>query len=341
MTALFRRVLALLMVCAVVMPSAVQAAEDNQVQRQQVQPLNNAPVWREVRSGDAHSTQVQGIETGVLIQSAGETWRELRNGPISLYGGALLLAVPFLILGVYFAKGPVRLRGKLTGRMIQRFNSWERVVHWSMALSWLVLAITGILILFGKHFLLPVVGYSAFGFLLNIGKPLHNFIGPLFLVSALAFFVTFVRRNIPDGNDFAWLGKLGGLLSKDHPPSGFFNGGEKVLFWVIFTLFGIVVSLSGLVLNFPNFEQGRAIMQNANVIHAIGSIIFMAAIMGHIYMGTVGVEGAYKCMRHDGLVDETWAQEHHALWYQEVKGQGAGQGAGQAPAAGSKLQHST
>ena len=143
--------------------AAVAAAnKGTQVQRQQDQPYNNAPVWREVRSGQENYTNVKGVETGVLVQSGGETWRAVRNGPVTFYGGIFLIAVPVLIFLYYRRYGPLKLHNQPTGRMIQRFSDWERVVHWSTAISFVVLAITGIIILFGKYIVLPFFGYNLF-----------------------------------------------------------------------------------------------------------------------------------------------------------------------------------
>jgi len=308
-------------------PNPPMAAESAQVQRQEEQPLNNAPVWRDVRSGGVHITQARGVDTGVLIQSGGETWRALREGPISLYGGILLIAVP-IILGLFYAwKGPMRVRGQLTGKMILRLTPWDRIIHWSVAITWLILAITGLILLFGKHVLLPVFGYTLFSWLAVAGKNLHNFIGPLFLVSMVAMFFTYLSRNLPEAGDGRWMAKVGGMFSGQHVPAGFFNAGEKIVFWLGLTLFGVVVSLSGLVLNFPNFDQGRELMQQAHLFHSITGILFMGLMMGHIYLGTIGVPGAYDAMRRDGLVDEAWAKEHHENWYNDVKAGKATHGA--------------
>lgn len=288
---------------------------------EKAQPLNNAPTWRDVRSGDAFITQVKGVDTGVLVQSRGESWRTLRNEYITPYGGVLLLAVPLVFLVFYFLKGPVKLHGAETGRKILRLTPWDRAIHWAAALSWLVLAVTGILILFGKHLIIPVFGYTVFGWLASLSKNLHNFVGPLFLISAAIMFVTYFKRNIPRAYDWKWLPKLGGMFSKDpknHVPAGYFNAGEKIVFWVGLTFFTLIVGVSGLILNFPNFDQGRAVMQNANVVHSVAAVLYIAMMIGHIYLGTVGVEGAYGGMRRDGLVDEQWAKEHHQLWYDEV-----------------------
>lgn len=289
-----------------------------QVQREQTQPLNNAPVWRDVRSGEPGITQVQGIETGVLVQSQGETWRAIRNGPITFYGGILLLVVPLAILLFYYWKGPLTTHDALTGREIERFDLWDRTVHWATAISFVILAITGIILLFGKYFVLPVFGYTLFSWLAIASKNLHNFVGPLFIFCSIVMFFTFIKANLWRTYDWVWVKKLGGLISKEHVPSGRNNAGSKAWFWGGVVFLGLIVSISGLILNFPNFEQGRSTMQYANIVHAVVAILYMAGSLGHIYMGTIGMEGAFKSMK-TGYVDETWAKEHHQYWYEEVR----------------------
>lgn len=294
-----------------------------QVKRQQEQPLNNAPVWRAVREGEAGVTQVRGRETGVLIQSGGETWRLIRNGPVTLYGGILLIVVPLLILGFYRFNGPMKLHGRPTGRSIERFTRWERIVHWSTAITFVILGITGILLLFGKHFVIPVLGYAAFAWIAAISKNLHNFVGPLFIFCVAAMFVTYLRDNLPRRIDWEWLRKAPQVLTgRAHVPSGKYNAAEKGWFWGGVAFLGLVVGVSGLVLNFPNFDQTRLTMQTANIVHGVGALLFVLASFGHIYMGTIGTEGAWQGMK-TGQVDETWAREHHALWYEEVTAPGA------------------
>ena len=297
-----------------------ESGAEAQQQRQVTQPLNNAPVWRDVRGGENpyQTTQVRGIETNVLIQSQGETWRQIHNGPLPLYGGLLLLVMLLLIFGYYKWKGPLRVHEKPTGRLIERFSDWERLVHWTTAISFVILAISGAIMMFGKYVILPLFGYTLFSWLAIIGKNLHNFVGPLFIFCILAMFVTYVRDNVWRLADFTWLAKAGGLLSGEHLPTGRFNAGEKVWFWFGVTLLGIVSGASGLVLDFPNFEQVRAVMQQANVVHAISAVFFIAMALAHIYIGTIGAEAAYESMRH-GVVDEAWAKEHHETWYEEVK----------------------
>jgi formate dehydrogenase subunit gamma len=286
-------------------------------------PHNQAQLWRDARSGQAGTTSARGPEAGVLIQSGGETWRELRNGPISLYGGIALCVVVVAIALFYFRRGMIRLSSPPTGRQIQRFSSIERMAHWSMAISFVILAVSGLVLLFGKHVLLPVIGHTVFSWLAVLAKNLHNFIGPLFLLSVVVSFFLFVKDNIWQAEDAHWIAKAGGLLSGEHVPSWRFNFGEKFMFWFGVVFLGLTVGISGLIMDFPNFGQLRGTMQTVNIIHGIGALLFMCLMLGHIYIGTIGMEGAYASMRY-GHVDETWAKEHHELWYNQAKQQQSG-----------------
>lgn len=311
-----------------------------QAERQQSQPLNNAPVWRDVRGGENpyQTTQVRGRETSVLVQTQGETWRQVRNGPITVYGGWLLVLVVAALGAFFWWRGKIMLSHPRTGRFIERFDAWDRIVHWSTAISFVILAVTGLITLFGKHVLLPVFGYTLFSWLATFSKTLHNFVGPLFAVCTVLMFFTFVKDNIWQRGDWQWILKTGGLFTGKHVPSWRFNIAEKSWFWLGVTFLGIVVSLTGFILDFPNFAQGRETMQTANVIHAIFAILFIAASLGHIYLGTIGMEDAYESMRN-GAVDETWAKEHHEYWYDEVmKGRGKATGGAASPAHASAMK---
>jgi formate dehydrogenase subunit gamma len=293
-------------------------AQETQAQRQQVQPGNNAPVWREVRSGKEEYTSVKGRETGILIQTVGQTWRELRNGPITLYGGWLVVLVLIAIGLFYKWRGPIGLHSPPSGKMIERFSSFERMAHWTMAISFCILAVSGLTMLFGKHVLLPLIGHTLFSWLAELGKNLHNFVGPIFLFSIVVFAAKFIRDNIPRAYDITWLAKVGGVLSGEVVPCGRFNAAEKLWFWGGVLGLGVVSCASGLVLDFPNFDQTRALMMLANIVHVIAAILFIVWSFTHIYLGTVGTTGAYEGMR-DGYVDETWAREHAEYWYNDVK----------------------
>jgi formate dehydrogenase subunit gamma len=280
---------------------------------------NHPPQSWEPSSEMPQYASLPGRETNILIQVTGREWRAFHNGPLTQYGGWLLALVFAAIMAFYFVKGPIRLHGKPTGRTIARFNGIERAAHWTMAICFVALAVSGAAILWGKYLILPWLGYSGHSWVITTAKTLHNFVGPLFIVSLAAAFLLFVRDNFWRSYDFKWLLRLGGMFGKgEEVPSGRFNGGEKAWFWGGLALLGAIVSVTGLILDFPNWNQGREIMQFANTIHAIAAILFIAGSFAHIYIGTIGMEGAYRAMR-EGHVDEEWAREHHALWYEEVK----------------------
>lgn len=299
---------------------ALAETRDDPAARQKVQPYNNAPIWRQVNSAQAFSTQLPNREGGVLIEPRGEQWRQLRNGPMTVWGGWFLVAVLVAIALFYLYRGQVRLREPPTGELIERFTFVERATHWLNAGCFVVLGLTGILMLFGKHILLPITGYTIFSILAIVSKTAHNFVGPLFAVTTIAIFAIFVRDNWIRGYDLRWLLRFGGLLSKNgpHPPSGRFNGGEKAFFWIGVVVLGTIVSVAGFVLDFPNFDQTRATMQTVWWIHVGAALLFLALVFGHIYIGTIGMEGALEAME-SGYVDETWAKEHHRYWYDDIR----------------------
>ena len=316
-----------------VAPAEPKADESN-AERAKSQPGNNAPFWRGVRESghEAGYTSLPGAEQGVLIQpfvqypgsrftTAGEAWRQVRNNFILPYGGALLAIVALAIAMFYWRKGPLGGHERDTGRLIERFTPFERSAHWVNAIAFVVLAVSGIVMAWGKYFLLPVLGGTLFGWLTYALKNAHNFAGPLFSVSLVIVIVTFLRDNLPRKGDLGWLLKGGGLLGGHEVPSHRFNAAEKLLFWGGVFLLGLVVAASGLVLDkvFPTLlEYTRGQMQVAHMIHAVAAVLMMAAFMGHIYIGTIGMKGAYGAMR-TGYVDEGWAREHHELWYDDIK----------------------
>ena len=308
--------------------------DQSNAERAQVQPGNNAPMWRAVGQGLNGYVSLppsQAPEAGNLIQpfvqypgsrlaSAGESWRQVRNNIIIPYGAALLLIALGAVGLFYFGKGTIELHGQETGRKIERFTPFERSAHWSNAIAFCTLAISGVVMAYGKYFLLPIMGATLFGWLSYVLKNVHNFAGPLFAVSLVVVFVTFLKDNLPSKEDWVWLMKGGGLFSGTEVPSHRFNAGEKVVFWGGVLFLGFIVVASGLVLDklVPGLIYERSTMQIANMIHGVATLLMMAMFIGHIYMGTVGMRGAYKAMR-EGYVDETWAKEHHELWYEDVK----------------------
>ena len=315
-----------------VAPAEPKPDESNAL-RGKSQPGNNAPFWRGVRDSGVQQgfTTLPGAEQGMLVQpfvqypgsrltTAGEAWRQVRNNWIIPYGGALFIIAALAIAMFYWRRGPMGGHLADTGRTIERFTYFERAAHWSVAISFVALAVSGLVLAFGKFFLLPVLGATLFGWLSYALKNLHNFAGPLFAVALLVFIVTYIRDNIPRAHDLTWLAKGGGMLGGEEVPSHRFNAGEKILFWGGVMLLGLIVVASGLVLDklVPGMQYLRGDMQVAHIVHAVASVLMMTMFLGHIYLGTVGMKGAYQGMR-TGRVDEAWAKEHHGLWHDDIK----------------------
>ena len=311
---------------------SVDILKQNQAERTKVQPGNLAPTFRAIKEGGQNYSSLPAPEASVLIQpkaqffgqaratTAGEAWRQYRNGPLTKIGGWLLIAAVLGIAAMYFIFGPIKLKEGRTGRLIERFTSVERLAHWTMAISFVILAVTGITMLFGKYVVLPVFGHTLFGLLAYLCKNIHNFVGPVFTVSTVVFFVIYVKDNLPEASDLKWLTRAGGAIGKGHVSAGRFNAGEKIWFWGGVVALGLVVSASGFALDmlFPGIESTRGNMQIANAIHLAGAVLFASMSLAHIYIGTIGMEGAYEAMR-TGYVDDAWAKEHHDLWYDDVK----------------------
>jgi len=306
---------------------------DTNAQRARSQPLNNAPFWRGVHDSGRVPGTVNNLdqgERGVLVQpitmypgtratTAGEAWRQLRNWWIVPIGGVIILFVVAAVFGYYFWKGPIGGHGRKTGRLIERFTPYERFVHWSTAITFTILAISGVVIAFGKFLLLPIIGGQLFGWLTWALKTLHNFVGPLFAICAVLLFISYLPSNLPSRDDVRWLMRAGGMLGGEHPPSGRFNAGEKIVFWGGLLFLGVFVIASGFALDkiVPGLELTRPQMQVVHIVHAVASMFIIAMFVGHAYMGTIGVAGSYQAMR-TGYVDEGWAEEHHPLWHEDI-----------------------
>ena len=309
-------------------------ADQSNAERGKVQPGNNAPMWRDVGKGVAGYSSLpkeSAPEAGVLIQpfvqypgsrltNAGDAWRQVRNQWLIPYGGALLLIVAGAIAIFFWRKGAIAMHGKPTGREIERFTPFERSAHWANAIAFVVLAISGLTMAFGKFVLQPLIGDTLFGWITYLLKNAHNFAGPLFAVSLVVVFFTFLKDNMPRQGDLNWLLKGGGILSGQEVPSHRFNAGEKLVFWGGVFFLGAVVVASGFVLDkiVPGLIYERGTLQVAHMVHAVATVLMMAMFMGHIYIGTIGMEGAYKAMK-TGYVDETWAKEHHELWHADIQ----------------------
>ena len=302
---------------------------------------SDSTVWGEIRHGAKGTVSIPDKRSGVLVQSQGETWRLFRAGPLMTYGG-WLFAVVIIILALHYAtRGRIRVEGGLSGKLITRFNALERFTHWLTAGSFVVLGLTGLNVLYGRYVVLPVIGADAFAFITLWGKFLHNFMAFAFIAGLVLTLVMWVSKNFWDKYDIGWIVSSGGMFKEGvHPPARKFNTGQKFLFWSVIVAGGSV-SYTGLGLLFPfqfapfeltfsilnlvgfNLPTDLELMQEMQLIqtwHAIVALLLTGLIVAHIYIGTLGMEGAVDAM-WSGDVDENWARQHHAAWVAEIKGE--------------------
>jgi len=252
----------------------------------------------------------------VLIQPAGRQWEYFHQVQLHWLGAIVILGTLALLAGGYFFLGRLRVPAGRSGRTVLRFKTFERFAHWLTAASFVVLAITGLNITFGKSLLLPLIGADAFSALSEAAKYAHNFTSFAFVLGLLLVIMMFIKDNIPDKTDIEWLRQGGGFIKSKHAPARRFNAGEKLVFWGALAA-GFGVAVSGYLLLFPFYVTNIAGMQIAQVVHSVVALLFIALILGHIYIGTLGTEGAFEAM-WTGNVDFNWAKEHHDLWLKEV-----------------------
>src|SRR6185437_4513114 len=253
--------------------------------------------------------------SSVLVQPAGREWREFRNVTLRWIGGIAIIGMLAIIVIFYLTRGMVRLESGRSGRTIVRFTAFERFVHWMTASCFIVLAISGLNITFGRPLLLPLIGFEAFSEWSQWAKYAHNYLSFPFTIGVVLIFLIWIAGNIPNMVDVNWLKRGGGIVGHDHPPAYRFNAGQKAIYWIV-VLGGGAVAVSGYVLMFPFYGTDISTMESAQVVHAVVAVLFVAAMLGHIYIGTIGMEGAFEAMC-EGTVDLNWAKEHHSLWLEE------------------------
>ncbi len=292
-------------------------------------------MWRAVEQGVGGYTAVNGAEAGVLIAQGGVRWQQLRDGPVAKYMPWLVLGMLAIVVLYHLIHGKNKLdASQLSGRKIKRWNSFDRSVHWITAISFIVLAITGLSMLIGKNVLIPLLGKAGFSWWAQASITIHNVVGPVFSVGVLLMIVLWVWHNFPTKVDLEWFKQGGGMFTKSHPSAGRMNGGEKVWFWVV-AVVGLAVSITGIIMLVPIYnlpvptwlswvpliEGTRPQMQEANLVHAVLSLGWTALAVGHVYIGTAGTEGAFEGMK-TGYVSEEWAKQHHDLWAEDAAAKG-------------------
>jgi formate dehydrogenase subunit gamma len=275
--------------------------------------------------------QVQGRITipdskaGVLIQPEGRDWRRFHEVTLRWIGAIAIVGMLGLLVVFYLWRGMVRLQSGYSGRMIVRFNAFERFVHWTTATCFIILGLTGLNVTFGKPLLLPIFGLEAFSTWSQWAKYVHNYVSFPFTIGVVFIALMWIAGNIPNRVDGRWIKEGGGIVDPNkHPPAYRFNAGQKMIYWIV-VLGGTAMAISGYILMFPFYNTGVEGMQLAQTVHGIVAVLFVAAMLAHIYIGTVGMEGAFWAMG-TGEVDLNWAREHHRLWLeQEMARTGPGQ----------------
>jgi formate dehydrogenase subunit gamma len=254
-------------------------------------------------------------KSGVIEQPAGRDWRYFHEVTLKWIGVISIIGTAALILVFYLMRGMVRIEGGRSGRVIVRFNALERFVHWMTATCFVILAISGLNITFGKELLLPLMGPEAFTTWSQTLKYLHNYVSFPFTIGVVLILLMWISGNLPNEVDKEWIKRGGGIVGNDHPPAYRFNAGQKLIYWIV-VIGGGAVAITGYLLMFPFYGTGIAGMQLAQIVHGVVSVLFVAAMLGHIYIGTLGMEGAFEAMA-EGTVDVNWAKQHHSLWLQE------------------------
>jgi formate dehydrogenase subunit gamma len=251
----------------------------------------------------------------VIEQPEGRNWRQFHQVTLRWIGAIAILGMLALIVLFYLIRGMVRIDGGRSGRTVVRFNGFERFVHWMTAASFVVLAISGLNITFGKELLAPLIGPVTFAEWSQWAKYAHNYLSFPFTLGVALIFLMWIAWNFPTPTDFRWVAQGGGIVGSGHPPARRFNAGQKVIYWVV-VLGGAASAITGYLLMFPFYATDIAGMQTAQMVHGIVGLLFIAIMLAHIYIGTIGMQGAFEAMGR-GEVDENWARQHHSLWYDQ------------------------
>jgi formate dehydrogenase subunit gamma len=304
---------ALALLCILAIAPPVSAQQPNSV-NPTASSVKEDQLLRELNRVQGRVT-IPDTKSGVVEQPAGRDWRHFHEVTLRWIGAISILGILALLVIFYLTRGMVRIEGGRSGRAIVRFTALERAVHWMTATCFVILAISGLNITFGKPLLLPLMSPEAFTGWSQTLKYAHNYLSFPFTIGVVVIFLMWIGGNIPNEVDKEWLKRGGGIVGHDHPPAYRFNAGQKMIYWIV-VLGGGAVAISGYLLMFPFYGTGVSGMQLAQIVHGVISVLFVAAMLGHIYIGTIGMEGAFEAMG-EGTVDLNWAKQHHSLWLQE------------------------
>jgi formate dehydrogenase subunit gamma len=308
-------VIAFALSAAAALPAAAQLSFKPTEQAVQEDKLLNA-----LKGGDKVTGRITIPDqmASSLIQPGGRDWRDFQRSKLPWIAGLAIIGMLAVLTAFFMMRGRIRLDKGFSGQTLVRFPSMERFAHWLTASCFIILGLSGLNISFGKSLLLPLIGPDAFSSLSAFGKLAHNYLAFPFMFGILVMFVMWIKDNIPSRIDVEWLKAGGGLLRNgQHPPAKRFNGGQKGIFWIV-TIGGVLMSLSGWYLLFPYQAGDVGSLQLWTIVHAVVAMLFVAAILAHIYIGSLGMEGAFDAMG-TGEVDVNWAREHHSIWAAEAE----------------------
>ncbi len=259
-------------------------------------------------------------EAASFQQPQGRTWRRVHNDQVRYGGGWILFGTIFALAFFLLARGRIKIADGWSGETVERFSATERANHWMTATSFVLMGLTGLILLYGKPLLIPLIGEPAFGAVASWSAWMHMAFAIPFVLGILIMIALWLVDNVPTRLDWEWLKRGGGFMHDDgrNPPARKFNAGQKLVFWGV-TIGGLLLLASGISLMFPFYWFGYGGMQSAQIVHAALALCMIALIFGHVYIGTIGMEGAFDAM-WSGEVDRNWAKEHHSLWYERVVG---------------------
>jgi formate dehydrogenase subunit gamma len=309
----------LLGLIALAMPASAQQPDPNIPVNPTASSVREDQLLREMRIISGRGS-IPDVKSYNIVQPAGRDWRQFHEVWLPRIGGVAIIGMLVLLVLFYSYRGMVRIEAGRSGRTLVRFSTFERFVHWMTATCFVALAVSGLNITFGKNLLQPLIGAETFASWSQWAKYAHNYLSFPFTLGVIAILLMWVAWNIPHKVDIEWLKEGGGMVKDRHPPAGRFNAGQKIIYWIV-VIGGTAVAATGYLLMFPFYATDIAGMQLAQMIHGIVAVLFVAVMIAHAYIGTIGMEGAFEAM-WDGTVDINWAKEHHSVWLDEETASG-------------------
>jgi formate dehydrogenase subunit gamma len=311
--------MALALIVAVAAPAGAQQRNPDSSVNPTASSVKEEQLLQEFQRIQGRGT-IPDTKSYVIEQPAGRDWRQFHQITLRWVGAISIVGMLVLLVVFYLVRGMVRLESGRSGRVLVRFSAFERFMHWMTATCFIILALSGLNITFGKPLLLPLIGPEAFATGSQWAKYLHNYLSFPFTIGVFMIFLMWVAWNVPNRVDVEWLKEGGGIVGQKHPPAYRFNAGQKMIYWIQ-VLAGGAMAVTGYLLMFPFYGTDIADMQLAQIVHGVVAMLFVAVMIAHIYIGTIGMEGAFEAM-WDGTVDVNWAKEHHSLWAEQEGAKG-------------------